>query len=226
MRLSFLFPALLISCSASAQAQFDFEPGSYILESDVHVRHTGSLKVGNKNLRVQTYGGKTLAFPWAEVHSYRIGNSRYVTASGFYVKTAFSERVADHEFVQLLDSGAVSLLRYEYGLNGGVAGMPAVGGFPGSPGLGPSSRPSIYLLHRAGEPVPVDIPYNTIDGAGKKFREAVTSFVTSRPDLVKIVAAKKVTIYNLETFIHAFNQHEPFLNYPMEEVQPSKQPSN
>ncbi|GGG47353.1 hypothetical protein [Hymenobacter glacieicola] len=208
----FLFAALLISTSTSAQAQFDFEPGSYILENNAHVRHVGFLKVGNKNLRVKAEAGRILAYPWAEVRSYRIGNSRYVKASGFTIKTTLAERIADHEFVQLLDSGAVSLMRYEYEFNGGTPG------FGGAPGLGPSRRPSIYLLQRAGETGTSDIPYNMLDGAGKKFREAVSSFVGSRPDLVKVVEAKKVTIYNLETFIHAFNNHEPFLNYPMEKA--------
>ncbi|UOQ81179.1 hypothetical protein [Hymenobacter sp. 5414T-23] len=193
-----------------AQSESDFQAGSYVLEKDIAVRHAGLIRARNKNLRVKAEQEKTVAYPWAEVHSYRIGMARYIKASGFTIQTNFSTRQAADDFVQLLDSGALSLLRYEYAPTGGYVGI------NGAPSLGPSSRPDLYLLHRVGEATPIEIPYSVLDGSGKKFREAVAFYVAGRPDLVKLLAAKKITIYNLETFIHAFNTHEPFLNYPME----------
>jgi len=209
MRLFYLTVCSLVT-SHAVVAQSSFQAGSYVLEKDASVRHNGLIKAGNKNLRVQADQEKTATYPWADVHSYRIGPSRYVKASGFTIQTGFSAREATNDFVQLLDSGAVSLFRYEYPLTGGTPG------FGGSPGLGPSSRPSIYLLQRASEASLTEIPYSVMDGSGKKFREALAPFITSRPDLVKVLAAKKITVYNLQTFIHAFNTQEPFLDYPME----------
>jgi hypothetical protein len=199
--------------SSVATAQSDFQAGFYVLENDISVRHSGLIRAGINNLRVQADQGKAVTYPWADVHSYRIGMARYVKASGFTIQNGFSTREAVDIFVQLLDSGAVSLLRYEYAPSGGYVG------FNGAPSLGPSSRPDMYLLQRTDEAVPIEIPYSVMDGSGKKFREALAPFIASRADLVKVLAAKKITVYNLETFIHAFNNHEPFLNYPMEGVQ-------
>jgi hypothetical protein len=218
MRL-FCLTVCSLFASHAAVAQSDFQTGSYVLENAPSVRHVGLIGAGTKKLHIKGYEGKLTTYPWAEVRTYRLGNSRYVKASGFIIKMTLSERVADHEFVQLLDSGTVSLMRYEYASTGGFAAMPAVGGAPGLLGAGSISRPSIYLLQRAGEDSAIEIPYSVMDGSGKKFREALAPFVASRPDLVKVLAAKKITVYNLETFIHAFNTHEPFLNYPMEGVQ-------
>jgi hypothetical protein len=211
MRLYYLaIYSLLVSSTALAQS--DFQAGSYVLETDAAVRHAGLIKAGNYNLRVKADQGKTVTYSWADVRSYRIGMARYVKASGFTIHTGFSTMEAVNTFVQLMDSGAVSLFRFEYPLS---AGAPSFG----APGMGSYSRPDMYLLQRAGEAAPTELPYNMMDGGGKRFREALAPFVSSRPDLIKVLAAKKITVFNLETFIHAFNSHEPFLNYPMEGVQ-------
>jgi hypothetical protein len=210
---AFLLVIIILAVPHFAQAQFDFTKGTFRLKISPGTQVNGLLRLGNNLVVKQTLDGTSVKYPWDEVLAYSLGFRRYVRASGFTIETGFSTREANDDFVQLLDSGAVSLFRYEYAPSGGTVG------FGGAPGVGPASRPAIYLLQRAGETAPIEIPYSVMDGSGKRFREALAPFVASRPDLVKVLAAKKITVFSLQTFIHAFNNHEPFLNYPMEGVQ-------
>lgn len=203
----FLLPILLLAAAPFAWAQSDFEAGTFRLKTSPEVKRDGLIRAGGKSLAVkQLATNSTVKYPLAEVQSYCLGLRQYVRASGFTLKSpsGWSTQAADGEFVELLDSGSVSLLRYEYPANAGFYGAVA-----------------IYLLQRAGEGQATAIPYSVMDGAGKKFREALAPYVATRPDLLALLQDKKITIYNLQTFIHAANHREPFLQYPMPEPLPS-----
>jgi hypothetical protein len=200
---AFLLTIFILSISRFAHAQFDFEHGSYLLKNAPELQKTGLLRTGNKNLVVkETQDGKTLIFPWSEVLSYRLGLRRYIRARGFAVRSPYGgiENVTEDVFVELLDSGSVSLMRYQYYVNAGMNRL----------------LDTIYLIQRTGEANATIIPYSAFDGPGKKFREALAPFVTDRRDLVALLNDKKITVYNLQTFIHAFNKKESFLDYPMQ----------
>jgi hypothetical protein len=115
--------------------------------------------------------------------------------------SGWSQELLNESFVELLDSGAVSLMRYERLMatpQGGTAEI-------------------LYLLKRATKPNATTISYSMLDGAGKKFREILLPYLTSRTDLLAAVNDKKVTIYNLQTLIHALNNKVAFLDYPIQE---------
>lgn len=54
----------------------------------------------------------------------------------------------------------------------------------------------------------------------RALREFPELYIADRPNLTALLAAKKVTIYNLQTLLHAYNNREPFLDYPLQ-VPPS-----
>ncbi|GAB2451777.1 hypothetical protein GCM10011375_37380 [Hymenobacter qilianensis] len=198
---SFLLFICILFLPILTKAQFDFKPGSYVLENDIYVRHYSAIKESGKYLTSKIDKDRTVKYLWKDIHSYRIGLRRYIKASGFPVRSqsGFTDETANNIFVELLDSGAVSLMRYEY--------QPIAGYMP---------PPNIYLLQRAGETYASAIPYTVFDEGGKRFREYVSLFVSTRPDLLKALKDKRVNINNLQTFIQAFNRGEPFLNYPMQ----------
>jgi hypothetical protein len=201
--------ALTLGISHGATAQFDFQSGSFRLKSSPEIQREGFLREGSGNLVVkQTMKGPTVKYPWEEVLSYRLGMSRYIRMSGFLIKSpsGWGEQIADNAFVQLLDSGTVSLMRYENKSMGNQLQPPA-----------------IYLLKRTSEKDATAIPYRVLDGAGKPFWEALAPYVTERPDLVSVLNSKKVTVFSLQAFIHAFNTRQPFLNYPMSGATPGSQ---
>lgn len=207
---AFVLLVLILSSALVSQAQeaADFERGSFKLKNKAEAQQ-GLLKLGGKNLVVKQYpSGPSTKYPWADVTSYCLGLQKFIRASGFVMRSpsGWSHQPAEEEFVELLDSGAVSLMRYKQFHSNQMGGSYEV----------------LYLLQRAGQPDAVAIPFSLLDGAGKKFREFLAPYIASRPDLVTVVNAKKVTIYNLSTFLHAYNKQEPFLNYPMPAATDSK----
>ncbi|MEJ7658183.1 MAG: hypothetical protein WKG07_00430 [Hymenobacter sp.] len=205
-----LLLSLILSTPLVSQAQdgaADFERGSFKLKNSSVVQE-GLMRLGNKNLVVkQLFDGPNTKYPWADVSSYCLGLQKFIRASGFVIKSpsGWSYQPAEEEFVELLDSGTVSLLRYKQFHANQQGGSYEV----------------LYLLKRADESKATAIPFSVLDGAGKKFREFLEPYVTGRPDLLALLRDKKITIYNLQTFIHASNHREPFLHYPMQELLPS-----
>jgi hypothetical protein len=189
--------------SAQTLESFDFKQGYYKLTTASKAQ-SALLRPGAKNLIVKHYAsGPSVKYAWKDVSSYSLGLRKYIRASGFMAKSSsgWSQELLNESFVELLDSGAVSLMRYERLVatpQGGTAEM-------------------LHLLKRATEPNATTVSYSMLDGAGKKFRETLLPYLTSRPDLLAAVNDKKVTIYNLQTLIHALNNKVAFLNYPIQE---------
>ncbi|TVT43514.1 hypothetical protein FNT36_05345 [Hymenobacter setariae] len=192
----------LLCCALSAQAQYNTglfgstaEEGSYILVDNIRVRYTGKLKIFTKELVVKEKG-KTIHWHPDEVHSIRIGERRYTTARGFRTKSGFGSRVEENNvFVELLDSGKISLMRYDYSV-----------GAPGS-----SSQLTAYLLKEADQDTAVTIPVSVYTGKGKRFRDALAPYVMKRPDLVKLLEDGSISIESLPALIHALNTNSPFI---------------
>ncbi|MGI4862288.1 MAG: hypothetical protein ACRYFZ_00075 [Janthinobacterium lividum] len=69
---------------------------------------------------------------------------------------------------------------------------------------------------RASKPNATTIPFSAPVGTGKKFGGFPAPYIADRSDLTDLLVAEKVTIYNLQTLLHAYNNKEPFLDYPMQ----------
>jgi hypothetical protein len=203
---------LVITCSLLShfcQAQFitfkKFEEGSYVLTDSRTVRHAGQIKLqSGSKLVIKNPDGTTVKLKPQELYSFRIGQREYSTARNFHVQGGFGINV-DEAFVEQLDSGQVVLMSYEY-----TVGNPMMGA-GGTMAGGGTSTMSAFLLHRPTEDlyVPVQPGFYTSAG-GNRFRDAVRPFLVSRPDLVKLLDEKHITMDNLPAVIRALNAGKPY----------------
>lgn len=198
MRFFLFLTCLLLPQLASAQLFSNFEAGSYILAKFPITRSEGQLKLKSGDyLLVKTSSGEKLKLTPRDVASFRIGNQKYITTNvGFEVRVGLGSTYVDKSFVEMLDSGQVVLMRYQY--------------YIGSPGGG-STEHELYLVRPSNSyRSPTPLPTNNFGGAGKKFTQALSPFVAQRPDLVQLLAEGQISTDNLLNFIHALNTGQPF----------------
>lgn len=190
-------------------AQFNsFEPGSYVLNTKPTIRHQGTLKLRSSDLLVvKDATGNKLKLSPRDVVSFRLGQQQYVTAVNFEVNQGLIPLYVEQAFVEQLDSGQVVLLRYEYSTGGGGAPMMGAGGAMTFGGAGGGTR-TIYLLRRGSSISPV--PSNSLSGAGPKFRAALLLLLGTRPDLVKLVEEKRVSVDDVPALVRALNTGKAF----------------
>ena len=181
-------------------------PGVYILVDNRTVVYQGDLDISGRGLVARPATGKKQVWQASEVYWARVDNRRYLPVGGFQVNPSPRSRV-EHGLAQLLDSGRVSLLRYDYEVGGG--GLSAMPG--GVMGGSPTSTRSIYLLQFPTEDDALAIPMNLLSGKGAAFREMLAPYFASRPDLLQQLENGVVARRNLLAFVHAFNTGQPFL---------------
>ena len=195
---------LLLGSLLAAQAQMQkgllfnskAQPGTYILNADRQTRHAGNLRVHARELVVKDDQGQTIKYKPEEVYRAQIGHTRYTTARGFKAKKAlWSTTQVDRLFVEVLDSGRVSLFRYTYYVGGANA---------------TTTELATYLLQEASADSAVTLPVSAYTGKGKRFREVLMPYVASRPDLLQLVEYGAITIDTLPELLRAFNSGQPF----------------
>jgi len=201
---------LLLSCFLGAgrvaQAQVSLNlagpegaPGSYVLLNDPQVRHTGLLKVSARQLSGKDADGQKVVRHPGEVASLRVGQQRYTTAQGFTVRNGLFEHTEnDKVFVELLDSGRVSLLRYTSRLRTGQ--------------LGTASDFTAYLVREGAQPTATTL--YTDNGVYLKNYQALNTalrpYAADRPDLLRLLDANRVGPTQLTRFFHALNTNSDF----------------
>jgi hypothetical protein len=203
------FPLLLaffFGARLAAQAQVSLSlrgpegaEGSYVLFNDPQVRHTGLLKVSAKQLSVKDRDGQKFTLRPGEVTSLRVGQQRYTTAQGFTVRNGLFEHVEnDKVFVELLDSGQVSLMRYTSRVRTGQ--------------LGTASDFTAYLVRQDGQPMAITLYTDT--GSYLKNHQELSAelrpYALNRPDLQKLLDANRVGPTQLTRFFHALNTNSDF----------------
>ncbi|MCI1186854.1 hypothetical protein MON38_05440 [Hymenobacter sp. DH14] len=186
---------------ASAQSGL----GTYILVDNRTVVYKGDLDVSGRGLVARPENGKKQVWQASEVYWARIGNRRYLPVGGFQVNPSPRSRV-EHGLAQVLDSGRVLLLRYDYDVGGGFSGMPGTNMV-----VNPTSTRSIYLLQVPAEDDALAIPMNLLSGKGPEFRQMLAPYFASRPDLIQQLESGVVARRNLPAFVHAFNTGQPFI---------------
>lgn len=207
MRQLFLIAGLLLPHVLKAQFN-SFENGSYVLSNSPNVRHECKLKLlGAYGLAAKDASGQKTTFVPAEISSFRIGQKKFAAVGGFAANLGPSEdKVVSRGFAEQLDSGQVVLLRFIYVISGPTR-MNSAGIMSG----GNSLPHVLYLLRRSSEQQIVSLPTNWLTGAGEKFRDTLLPYLSSRPDLVKLLSEKRITTSNLAAVVHAINSNQPFL---------------
>lgn len=188
---------------AQAQVKVQAEPdsdgylyGSYTLSTD-GTKHDGFMQLPfPQKLVVRVLKGKNLKYTSADVSRFTLGEKRYFTLTG--VKLPGPQTVADlfddksgvmQAFVEQVDSGRVVLLSYSFLSNA-------------------QYHPEVhyYLLRQAGSPDVVIVPYKD-----KQFRELLRPYLQARPDLLKYLDEKRLTISTLPDLIHSLNTGVSYL---------------
>jgi hypothetical protein len=205
MRICLLL-AFFFGAQVAAQAQVSLNlagpegaAGSYVLLNDPQVRRTGLLKVSAKQLSGKDSDGQKIIRHPGEVASLRVGQQRYTTAQGFTVRNGLFEHVEnDKVFVELLDSGRVSLLRYTSRIRTGQ--------------LGTASNFTAYLVREGTQPTATTL--YTDNGTYLKNYQALNAalrpYAADRPDLLKLLDANRVGPTQLTRFFHALNTNSDF----------------
>ncbi len=183
-------------------------PGTYILVDNRQVVYAGDLDVSGYRLKSKEgkAGEKPKIVTWqaSEVYWARVGQQRYLPVSNFSIPAGLGFKKMNHGLAEVLDSGRVTLLRYDYEVGGGGTG-PA--GF--------STRTvSAYLLQVPDEEDALLIPMNFLSGKGAEFREMLAPHFSTRPDLLKQLEKGEVARRNLVAFVHAYNTKQPFVAKP------------
>jgi hypothetical protein len=172
------------------------QPGTYTLVDDIRKVYRGALKVYAHELVAKDQAGHTTKYQPEEVYRIQLGNARYISASGFQTKSGFwATTHSEKSFVELLDSGRVTLCRFRYSVAG--------------PSYSSTNLITYMLLDAATDSV-TTIPVSVYTGKGKRFRAALAPFVVQRPDLQALLQAGTMTIDQLPAFVHALNYQLPF----------------
>ncbi|MDB5233656.1 MAG: hypothetical protein JWR44_649 [Hymenobacter sp.] len=206
LRLFLLASLLALPLFTRAQAG----QGTYILVDNRLKTYTGTLEIFDRGLTAKEDRGKKKVWEASEIYWARVGNHRYLPVGGFQVSPAPKSRV-EHGMAELLDSGRVSLLRYDYNVGSPGVGVADVGG-GFSPGY--ASTLSVYLLQVPNEEDALAIPINRLTGKGAELRQMLAPYFASRADLVQQLESGAVTRRTLTAFVHAYNSGQPFVPKP------------
>lgn len=196
----FFFLSSLLAARAQMQKGLLFnskgQPGTYVLNADHHTRHTGRLRVYAHELVAKDEQGHTLKYRPDEVYWAQIGRTHYSTARGFKTRSGlWANKQENKLFVEVLDSGKISLFRYTH-YTGGANHTTA--------------ELATYLLQEASADSAVMLPVRGDTGKGKRFQEVLMPYVASRPDLLQLVEYGAITIDTLPDLLRAFNLGQPF----------------
>lgn len=173
-----------------------FVPGAYILLANPQKVYKGDLKYHESTLTVKDQTGKKIKYKPDEVYYAKtITGQRYISTNGFIALSTFGTKVMDNTLVELVDSGQVCLMRYDYTVGSGSGG--------GVPQI-------MFLVKQEGMLHTATIPGYVWTNQGKKFYEAITPYAANRPDLQKLLLDHRINDRNLPAFFHAINSGQPF----------------
>jgi len=203
---AFLLAAAALALPLAAMAQSG--PGTYILVDNRTVTYNGNLEIFDRGLTSKEGKGKKKVWQASEVYWARVGTHRYLPVGGFQVPAGLLLKKVEHGLAEVLDSGRVALLRYDYTVGGPMPSGPQ-GNFASY-----SNTVSTYLLQVPTEENTLVIPMSRLSGKGSEFREMLAPYFSSRPDLVAQLQKGDVSRRNLAAFVHAYNTKQPFVAKP------------
>lgn len=204
----FLFSACFLGLRLAAHAQLSLSlagpeeaEGSYTLLNNPQVRYAGRLKVSSKELVAKDNQGKKTTWQPDEIASLKVGAQRYTTAQGFTIHNGLWNHVEDKKvFVELLDSGRVSLLRYTSRVRSGQ--------------LGTSSEFTAYLVREvtqaAATTLYIDAGNYSYKATYQALDDALRPYAANRPNLLKALEGNRLAPTQLTRFFHALNTNSDF----------------
>ncbi len=201
--MSYLFRAALLAVGLllPSLSRAQYAPGVYRLVNNPQ-QYAGNLLVNGPELRVKT--GKKITHIAASAITYaKVADKQYfIPAQGFTIPAGVKYVQMPSTLVEVLDSGRVSLLRYEsanaqaHGVNGELTSGSAV---------------AVYLVKTANADTAVSLPSYSWLNKGQKLRAALQPYATGRPDLLALLANGPIFEVMLPAFFHALNSGQPFV---------------
>ena len=187
---------LITCCILPFVSNAQFIPGVYILLDNPQKVYTGDLKYYESALTVKDKTGKKIKYKADEVYYAKtIDNHRYISTNGFNALSTFGTKVMGNTLVELVDSGHICLMRYDYTTSSGSGG---------------GISQAMFLVKQEGMLNTATIPGYVWTNQGKKFYEAITPYAANRPDLQKLLLDHRINDRNLPAFFHAINSGQPF----------------
>ena len=208
IRFTFLIFGLLFIRNLAAQ-QLTPKSDFYILVDNPAVKHAAVIKaISDKEITLKEANVKR-TIRKANVLAFRCEMRNFQAFENFYIKPANPASRISRAFVELLDSGQVSLFQYRYSR---ATLIPLLVSGTILPGIGPSVQ-TLYLLRDASTQQVTTIPADdllTING-GQAFRNALQPFLSKRPDLLVPLSDKHLHVEDLADIIRALNSNQPFV---------------
>ena len=207
VRRSLLLATWLLGSALAAHAQLSLSlngpeeaAGTYVLLANPQVRYPGRLKVSARQLVAKDPQGLKTTWRPDEVARLTVGSKRYITAQGFTIHNGLWNHIEDKKvFVELLDSGQVSLLRYTTRVKSGQ--------------LGTSAEFTAYLVQAAAQATATTLYLDAggrYSGNYRELDEALRPYAAGRADLLKLLDASQVSPIQLTKFFHALNTNTLF----------------
>jgi hypothetical protein len=191
-----LSTTLLFSFSVKAQ----YASGTYVLKQNPTKVETGNLAINDLRLRVKADNGRITAFKANEVVYVENGKGkRLVPAQDFYKHQLAFSKQKKAVFVELLDSGRLWLMQYEYTTPTGFGPNGLAGG-----------AANIYLVRPEGSAEVTTLPPYTWINKGNKLRETLRAYISDRPDLIAVVNDGAFQELDLPTLFRAINSGQPY----------------
>ena len=192
-----MFTKLLISACLALPviSRAQFIPGAYILMENPKETHRGHLKYDESSLFVVGEHGKRTKFKPTEVYYAKTAdNRRYISVNGFEALSHFGTKIMGNTLVELVDSGRVWLLRYDYTTTNGNMGV--ISQF-------------FYLAKPVEAATAVALNGYVWTNRGKKFYASLAPYAVGRPDLQQLLTERQLTSEQVPAFFRAINSGQP-----------------
>ncbi|QKG53142.1 hypothetical protein [Hymenobacter sp. BRD67] len=207
MRFFYLFIVCWTLAHTTVAQPIKHKSDCYVLADSI-TRHPAIINlVESDKIAIKELSGKKHFLHAGSIAWFQSKGHRYYTLNNFEVKPGNADSRVRYGFAELVDSGQVTLLRYDYS----KAKFMVIGGSGMLlPGVGPGMA-SLYLLRLAASPQQVTVvPSDGLLGNGPRFRAALQPYLANRPDLLTLLSDKKFNIQDLPDIVRAINTNQAY----------------
>ena len=201
--MSYLFRSVVLAVGLLLPrlSMAQYAPGVYRLVDNPQ-QYAGNLLVNGPELCVKTGKKITHIAASAIIYAKTADNHYFIPAQGFDIPAGTKYVQLPSTLVEMVDSGRVSLLRYEstnvymHGTNGEVTSGGTV---------------AVFLVKTADAANAVSLPeYNWLN-KGQNLRAALRPYAADRPELLALLNDGPISENILPAFFHAINSGKSFV---------------